>query len=77
MRNWLIVPTHPPLGQVQTGPNPPEVLNAKPEMRYSFALLPVGNANTVPLDETLHVAPFAQINVTPLESENGIVLLQV
>ena len=63
-RNWLIVPEHPPAGQVHT--KPPADVKVNPEMRYSLEELPLGNPNAVlPLEATVQAAPLAQMNVIP------------
>jgi hypothetical protein len=72
-RNWLIVPLHPPAGQVHT--KPPAAGKLNPDTRWSLAELPVGNPNVVPLVVTVHVAPVAQMSVIPFDSEKVIVAL--
>jgi len=69
-RNWLIVPEHPPAGQVHT--TPPADVKVNPEMRYSLEELPLGNPNVVPPpEETVHT--LAHMKVIPFESEGVIV----
>lgn len=76
MRNCVIVPMHPPPGQVHTTLLV-VLLNTKPEIRYSLVELPEPKPNVVPLVVTVHPPTDAQVRVIPLDREKVIVLLQL
>lgn len=76
MRNCVIVPVHPPPGQVHTTLLV-VLLNTKPEIRYSLVELPELKPNVVPLVVTVHPPTDAQAKVTPRDKEKVIVLLQL